>query len=127
MAKEFLLIGILLIIILAICILSQWYITSSAADIHASLMPCTKAIEQEDWLQAESSFAEAKTKWQQTQKLWRILINHQDMKDVEMSFVDMEAILQQNDQAKAAQELETLLFFIKHIPENERVNIGNIL
>lgn len=125
MIKEFCLIGILLILVLAICILSQWYIVNSADDIRAALAPVAQAIDDEDWEKADAGFAIAKNKWEKTQKIWKIIINHEDMKDVELSFVDMEAILKQEHRDPAKKELETLMFFINHVPENDKLNLGN--
>ncbi len=127
MTKVLIFIAITLVLILAICILSQWYVLHSAQNLHDSLIPVAKAIEEDNWQQARDSFALAKEKWQDTVKIWKIIINHQDMKDVEMSFVDLEAILEQDDRNHATQELATLFFFIDHVPENERINIGNLL
>lgn len=46
---------------------------------------------------------------------------------MEVSLVDMEIILEQEDSAKAQKELQDLLFYLNHVKENEKLYLENIL
>ena len=61
---------------------------------------------------AKEHFQTAKEEWKIT-KIWKAISDHQDMRDVEVSLVDMEIILEQEDSAKAQKELQDLLFYLK--------------
>lgn len=126
MIKEIAILMLALIFILTVCILAQWYIANSTKDICASLRPIDAALINEDWETARISYDEAREKWEKTETKWKLLINHEDMKDIKIGFVDMNVLIKQQNQAEAKKELDNLLFYLNHVPENETFNIGNL-
>ena len=126
MTKDIIWLSIAFILILAICILGQWCIADRTEAISSRLNPLQAAIDSENWQAAQENYDLAREEWQSTAKIWKVLINHDDMRDIEISFVDLHSLLQQKDKDKARQELESLFFYLNHVSENERLNIGNI-
>lgn len=126
MIRQICILMIALIIVLAVCIVSQWYIKNSTREICESLRPVETAIANEDWVTAQKSFNAAKTIWEKTSRVWRVLIDHEDMRDIEISFVDMEAVLRQQNRIQAEKEFDNLFFYISHVIENEKLDLQNL-
>lgn len=126
MIKEISILMLALIFILTVCILAQWYITNSTRQIYTSLLPIDAALINEDWETARISYDEAKEKWETTEPKWKLLINHEELRDIEIAFVDMNVLIKQQNQDEAKKELDNLLFYLNHVPENETFNIGNL-
>lgn len=127
MLKEIIFIASAISLVVGLCIFSQWHTMSQAENISELLTQVETAVDNDDWQQAKELLEQAKQKWQKTQKVWRALISHSDMKGVEMGFVDIETILNQQNTDKAQQELAMLIFFIDHVPENEALTLQNLL
>ena len=127
MIKEIVVLILVLTLLLAICIFSQLYIIKSSETIRLTLAPIGNAIANDDWQKAQNSYDKASQQWETTKGKWKLLINHDDMRDIEISFVDMGVLLEQKNRDQAQKEFATLLFYLNHVPENERVSISNIL
>ncbi len=128
MAKDICIIILILIFIIAICVFAQWFILYHTDQMLASVEPMEDAINNGDWEKARSYFQEAKEEWEKSQKIWKAISDHEDMRDVEISLVDMEIILEQaNDITEAQKELQNLLFYLRHVKENEKLYLENIL
>ena len=90
--------------------LPNGYIIHHTDQMLAAIEPMEAAINDGDWEKAKEHFQTAKEEWEKSQKIWKAISDHQDMRDVEISLVDMEIILEQEDSAKAQKELQDLLF-----------------
>jgi len=126
MIRQISVLMIALIIILALCIISQWYIKTSTKEICETLQPIEIAIANEDWESAKNSFEAGKTVWEKTLRIWKVLIDHEDMRDIEISFVDMGVAIKQKDQAQAQKEYDNLVFYVNHVIENEKLDLKNL-
>ena len=127
MAKDICIIILILIFIIIICVFAQWFIIHHTDQMLAAIEPMEAAINDGDWDKAKEHFQTAKEEWEKSQKIWKAISDHQDMRDVEVSLVDMEIILEQEDSAKAQKELQDLLFYLNHVKENEKLYLENIL
>lgn len=125
--KTLLIITLALLILLLACVLAVNYIVNSARDIITRLDGLDEAVEAERWQEARSIYHEAEQEWQRVAARWKIIINHDDMRDIELGFVDLEIVLRQADSEEALRELSTLRYYLLHVPDNERVEWGNVL
>ena len=84
-------------------------------------------LRQEDWATAETTLQACDATWQQAAPIWRILIDHQDMQDLELAFIDLHTAIRQQDAQEVERELAALRFYLAHVPDSERVDWGNLL
>lgn len=115
-----------LILVLALCIFSQWYLVSTTDEICAELQPIERAAAVGDWEQGRERFRAAERKWEKVSKLWRMIVDHESMRDIEHGFVDMRVMLEQQNAEQTTKELATLIYFLRHVPENEKADLQNI-
>lgn len=127
MIKEIIWLSVVFLVILALCVLSEVFIINETENICLALAPMETALAEEDWDSAGACLSAAKTQWDKAEKIWRIVLNHDDMRDIEIGFVDMEDIISRNDRENAPKELADLLFYLRHVPESEKVDMGNLL
>lgn len=125
--RGMIMIVLLLGLVLALCLLGLWYITDSAGQLAALFPGLRLAILNSDWQRAETVFGDCRRQWEQISPIWRVLINHEDMRDIEVALVDLESALNAQHGWEAEKELADLDFFLRHVPETERVSWDNIL
>ena len=126
MLKDIGIIIVILIFILAACVFSQWFVLHSTDEMLAAAEPIRNAIANNDWQQANTQLQQVNHSWNKAQKIWKAISDHEDTRDVEISLVDMQVAIQQQDAATAQKELESLLFYLNHIRENEKLYWENI-
>ncbi len=125
--KTLLVIALVLLILLAGCVISVRYIVNSAQGIISLVDEVADAIDAERWPEAGQAFVRAQAAWTEVEKHWKIIINHDDMRDIQLGFVHLSVALAHQDQWQAIKELRTLRYYLNHVPESERVEIGNVL
>jgi len=125
--KILLIIALVLLLLLAGCIVTVRYIVNSAHHIIGLVEGLDDAIDAERWEEAQDIFSAAQKEWQRVEKRWKVLINHEDMRDIQLGFVHLSVVLDQQDRKEAAKELHTLRYYLSHVPDNERVELGNVL
>ena len=118
---------LLIALLISLAVFSSAYIVSSAAGVAADFPALAAAIEREDWRQARALFAGSQRRWLRVRKIWPLLINHDDMRDVEISFVDLGVLLEQENRERAAREMANLRYYLEHVPDNESFTWQNIL
>ncbi|MBQ3112717.1 MAG: DUF4363 family protein, partial [Firmicutes bacterium] len=72
-------------------------ISSDCHRVSVPLQQLEQALLAADWQQADRLYAEAEQLWQQPQRIWPLLIDHEDSHDIEISFVDLATALQLRD------------------------------
>lgn len=125
--KTLVVMALVLLVLLAGCVVSVRYIIGSAQDIIRLVDAVEDAVEAERWPEAGQAFRLALEAWQQVEKHWKVIINHEDMRDIQLGFVDVSVAIAQQDQREAIKELRSLRFYLDHVPDSERVEIGNVL
>lgn len=125
--KTLIIITLALLLLLIACVVAVDYIEVSAKEIIAMVNSLDDAIDAGRWEEAKTLFRTVYDKWQTVEKRWKIIINHDDMRDIQLGFVDLAVTIAQQDQKEANKELSTLRYYLSHVPENERVDLGNVL
>ena len=106
---------------------SYVYVQRSAAEVATNFPALEAAIRAEQWPEARRLFAETEQVWQRVRRVWTTIINEDEMRDVEISFIDMNVLLEQENGERALREFANLRFYLQSIPEREIVNWQNLL
>ena len=125
--KTILVIGLTLLLLLVGCIITVNYIENSARNIMGMVNSLDDAIDGQRWDEASQIYSRAYNTWQQVEKHWKIIINHDDMRDIQLGFVHLSVVLSQQDQKEAVKELASLRYYLSHVPDSERIELGNVL
>ncbi|MDI3534174.1 MAG: hypothetical protein PWQ82_539 [Thermosediminibacterales bacterium] len=98
--------------------------SSSMADI---LNKIEKAVVQENWPDANKSLSVLEKQWRQNQPYWSILINHHEIDNIELSITHIKEYIKSKNTSEARAEIAGMKLFLKHIPENEKLSLENVL
>jgi len=119
--------ALIFILLLGFGITAGYYIDNTAA----SLMNGTSAVEQSiqvrKWSEAKEEFSRLNTSWNKISPKWMVLIDHQELDNINMTMARAEEFMKTRYVPGAMSELAQLKLLFKHIPENESVNLKNIL
>lgn len=126
MTKDIVVIILLLVFILIICAFTQWFILQHSGQMLAAAEPVSAALHRQDWPQARTAMRMLEEEWDRSQRLWKAISDHQDMRDLQSSLEKLALLLEQEDAGAAQQELQSLVFSLRHLQENERLYLENI-
>lgn len=65
--------------------------------------------------------------WEKAKRVWSALIDQDNLRDIEIAFVDLETAIRQQNPAEAEKELTQLKFYLLHVAESEKIYIENVL
>ena len=125
--SRLLVVALLLVLLLLGCLSIVDYIERSAEGLAAQLTDLARAIDRQQWERARSIFEACRDQWTPVARRWKMFVNHADMRDIEIGFIEMQTALDRRDQAKAQLEAATLHYYMLHIPEEESIRLTNIL
>lgn len=127
---KFLQVPLALIMLLTLLLLMGWgnvYILEKGA---SSLMETAEkmrgSIEKENWQEAKSLYLETEKSWSKLRSFWPMLIHHQEMDRIEESMEKLKSYLHYQEPGDSMAELYSLIKYIRHIPEKEKLNLQNI-
>ncbi len=127
MRHETMLLSTIVIVILVFCASSYRYISLSSQNLSQQLPIINQAIKAEEWSTAASLFATCTADWQNISRIWLTLIDHQDMRDIEISFTDMQVLIDLQNKERALREMANLAYYIEQINNGEQLSLQNIL
>jgi hypothetical protein len=84
-----------------------------------------QALHTENYKQAQLNCSLLTLQWDAYQNHWTMLINHQEMDRIYESMKKLNQFVYFEDAVDAWAELDTLIHFIKHIPQKETLSIQN--
>lgn len=84
------------------------------------------SIENENWQEADKLFRETEESWHKLRVFWPMLIHHQEMDRIEESLEKLKSYLHYQEPSNSMAELYSLIKYIRHIPEKEKLNLQNI-
>ena len=125
--KQTVLVLFLLFLLAVGCFLSILYIQTSADQLMEDLNQLEALISTQEWQSALLLLTEFQEKWGKISHRWQILIDHDDIRDIEIGLTDLETALLQQDVKEAQKEVRGLRYFVSHVPKNEKIAISNIL
>ncbi len=128
--KHDLIIPLILVLILFLLIGTGWSINYFLTKGVHQLVPAAENLQalifKEQWDKALVSFHQLKDTWREMSKYWPLVIHHQDLNQIEECLAKLEMYLQYQVPHHSQAELETLITFIRYIPERESWTLKNI-
>ena len=103
------------------------YIQATDGELQAQVEEVERAAGSGEWGQARARLAAARAQWEQRARVWALLIDHDDMRDIEIGFVDLAAAVAAENGFESQKEAAQLAFYIRHVPESERPGAENVL
>lgn len=105
---------------------SYEYLVTSTNQMLEQTSQLNRLIEAEDWPQATSQLNKIHHRWKKEQKIWSLLINHQEIDNVELTLARLQRYIQDRNKVESLVENSVLQHWIEHIPEKEAVSLSNI-
>lgn len=127
MKKAIIIVALLAVLLLALCLLSVWYMVYSVDQLLDQLPRLLVLIQRGQWDEAEIAYQKLSATFEKIRLRWEALINHDDMRDIEVALVGLGSAIALQDHDEAVMELEEVEFFLNHIAETERIDLGNVL
>lgn len=119
-----------LILLISFLFLLGWgniyILEKGAAALIQSAEKIEISIENENWQEAETLYNETQKTWNELRSFWPMIIHHQEMDRIEESMQKLKSYLHHQEPSNSMAELYSLLKYIRHIPDKEKLNLQNI-
>lgn len=102
------------------------YLQKTSTEIIRSLDNVENAVMEENWHKARLGVNNLKKKWQANKPFWELLVEHTEIDNIDVSLVHINSYLMVEKKGEVLAEISGLRLFLKHIPENELLNLENI-
>ena len=121
---------IALLLLLSLIMLAGWgnylLLKRDSAALSGAAKKIQVSVEKNNWDDALSHLNETLKIWEKSSKYWPMLIHHQEMDRIEESMNRIKSYLEYQDSSMSMAELHNLIFYIRHIPEKESLNLQNV-
>ena len=117
------------VIILLLGVGTFWYsdyIHKSADSIVQKLNLVEELIQGEKWQEAEFELTKMEEEWEETKKMWSVLLHHQEIDSIDISLKRVEKYIQGESSVLGLGELSALRLLVDHISDTESLSIQNI-
>lgn len=117
------------IIILILGLGGYWhndYLNQTTYTIVEKVNNVEDQILEKNWNDANQEIERVKTEWDETKKLWSILLDHQEIDSIDLSLQRVEQYIKQNETALSLGEISVLRLLFNHIADTERISLQNI-
>lgn len=123
-----LMIGVVLIVVLIIgfTLYVKYYLNSQSKLIENDIAAVESSIKAENWQEAYEQLEEMKERWNRIQSTWAIFINHEEIDNIDYTMSRFAEFVKVRQLEFALVEASSLRQYIKHIPENETLSLGNL-
>ena len=122
MAKSIITATAILLFIITITVTSFIYTKNTTDIMTASVASLRENLEKS----VKSGIDETVNVWESRKTYLTYIINHRDIRNISESLLKTKQKAENDEFEEAIEELEVALFYIKALPENEKVTIGNI-
>lgn len=116
----------LLIVLLAVCVLSQLQMGAIQKPIAAQVDRAQALAAREDWPAAGAAVAEARQEWERSRTFVSALADHQPLEDIECLFAMLEAYAREQDETEFQAACADLSRRILAVKEAQEFNLGSI-
>jgi hypothetical protein len=118
---------LLLTCLIAFGVWSAHKINSEAQSLLVLTDHIRQSLDVRDYPEAQRHCGLLLDQWNGYHRYWTLLISHQEMDHIFESMSKLNQFLRFGDEVDSWAELDTLVHFIKHIPEKESLNIQNLV
>jgi ATP-dependent exoDNAse (exonuclease V) beta subunit len=84
------------------------------------------SIGNEQWPTAQEHLNNLMQAWQNAKPLWTVLLDHKEIDNMDISLARIDQYLLAEDKSLSLSEISVLKLLIRHIPEKEKLTLGNI-
>ncbi len=124
------LVPIALALLLAVFLLAGWgnyaLLKKDAETLSDTAKKIQVSVQTGNWEEAEGHLTKTLKTWEKSKKYWPMLVNHREMDQIDEIINRLKSYLENQDSSMSMAELYNLIFYIKHIPEKESLNLRNI-
>ncbi|AEF93841.1 hypothetical protein Desca_0965 [Desulfotomaculum nigrificans CO-1-SRB] len=120
----------LLVVVAAVVSLGLWVnhsLDSAAKMMDQNIKQITEEINRSNWDEAYNQTVALEKTWNQKEKWWPIVLEHQEMDNIKFSMAKAKEYVKSRDKVLSLGQLSELKLMIMHLPEKEAVNLKNIL
>ncbi len=108
-------------------ILTSNYLSDSSSSINNDLQMLDQKVRIGKWNEAREQVSVIKNKWDGIKDGWAMLLDHQEIDNIDLSFSRMEEYVKVSQAADSLAEISSLKLLFEHIPEKESFSLKNIL
>lgn len=124
---KILLVSLIIIILVITCsVLIYYYIENTSNNYSTEITSITDDIRKDNWSEAEKKLEIFNEKWEFTVKLWKLVIEHEELDNIEKSLVKSQQFIINKNKVFSLTELSTLIFYLEHVYIKEKVNMQNV-
>ena len=127
MKRQYVSLALAVLLLAVCCFAALHYVSRSTEQLLAMTQPLLQAVENQDWPSAQTAYEDLENGWQNCAKIWQMIINHEDLRDIEVALVDLKVMLAEQSREQSIKELTELIFYLGHVLENESLRLQNIL
>lgn len=113
--------------ILILDIISFKYLDNTSKNLDEMLTIVQQNIEEENWSEATKNIDTAEIKWKNIDKKWAILIEHREIDEIEINMEKLKSYVETKNKDLSMAQLKAIKMLIRHIPQNEKPILENIL
>ena len=124
MVREVVFILVILVIIISANFIVINYLENSTDILISKIDEVNQNIEDKE--KAEEIMEELSNEWKNANKIWAIIIPHQELDQIEISLLSAKTAIENEEIHDAHIEINKLEFLIKHINEKEEFSLKNI-
>lgn len=128
--KECIIMITIIVIVFSGDAMIQGYLENSSNTLENQLQELKeKAIESketENREEVKETFEKLEEEWEKTNKIWSVIVIHEELDNIEESLTKAKSSIYDGEVEEALEEIETAIFFIKHVREREKILLKNI-
>lgn len=125
--RALIIIASVIVVLFVGSMLTSNYLTDSSSSINNDLQVLDRQVRTGNWNEARDQFSEVKNKWDGIKDGWAMLLDHQEIDNIDLSFSRMEEYVKVSQAADSLAEISSLKLLFEHIPEKESFSLKNIL
>lgn len=113
------------VLVLALCFWTSFYVRGVSSDLQQGLAGMETLISDGNWNEAGRQLAADYAVWQDKRGVWQGLMNHQDVVNIDLAFVSLQAYLEQQKPEDTLNQLAVVRYYLELMSDNERLNWHN--
>lgn len=112
-------------LVLALCLWTSFYVRGVSADLQQGLAGMDTLVNDGKWNEAGQQLTANYAVWQEKRSVWQGLMNHQDVVNIDLAFVSLQAYLEQQKPEDTLNQLAVVRYYLELMSDNERLNWHN--
>ncbi|ADD01757.1 conserved hypothetical protein [Thermoanaerobacter mathranii subsp. mathranii str. A3] len=115
------------IFIVLLDIISFKYLDKTSENLNKMLTKVQQNIEKEHWEEAQKNIKTVEKEWKNINKKWAMLIEHREIDEIEINMEKLKSYVDTKNKDLSSAQLKAIKMLIRHIPQNEKPILENIL